>query len=70
MDSQMMHEALPQYIQAMLVTLKLASAGILLALIIGLVSSFIIYFKVPIFRQLASAYTELSRNTPLLIQHV
>ena len=68
MDSQMMHEALPQYIQAMLVTLKLASAGILLALIIGLVSSFIIYFKVPIFRQLASAYTELSRNTPLLIQ--
>ena len=40
MDSQMMHEALPQYIQAMLVTLKLASAGILLALIIGLVSYF------------------------------
>ena len=68
MDSQMMHEALPQYIQAMLVTLKLASAGVLLALSIGLVSSFIIYFKVPIFRQLASAYTELSRNTPLLIQ--
>ena len=68
MDSQMIHEALPQYIQAMLVTLKLASAGVLLALSIGLVSSFIIYFKVPIFRQLASAYTELSRNTPLLIQ--
>ena len=68
MDSQMMREALPQYLHAMIVTLRLASAGILLAFIIGLVSSFVIYFKFPIFRQLASAYTELSRNTPLLIQ--
>ncbi|WP_332401260.1 amino acid ABC transporter permease [Lactococcus laudensis] len=68
MASQMMSEALPQYIHAMGVTLKLASIGIALALIIGLISSFVIYFKLPIFRQIASAYTEISRNTPLLIQ--
>ncbi|MDD3015307.1 MAG: ABC transporter permease subunit, partial [Lactococcus chungangensis] len=68
MASQMMSEALPQYIHAMGVTLKLASIGIVLALIIGLISSFVIYFRLPIFRQIASAYTEISRNTPLLIQ--
>ena len=68
MASQIMSEALPQYIHAMGVTLKLASIGIALALIIGLISSFVIYFKLPIFRQIASAYTEISRNTPLLIQ--
>lgn len=68
MASQMMSEALPQYIHAMGVTLKLASIGVALALIIGLVSSFVIYFRLPIFRQIASAYTEISRNTPLLIQ--
>lgn len=68
MASQMMSEALPQYIHAMGVTLKLASIGVALALIIGLISSFVIYFRLPIFRQIASAYTEISRNTPLLIQ--
>lgn len=68
MASQMMSEALPQYIHAMGVTLKLASIGVALALIIGLISSFVIYYKLPIFRQIASAYTEISRNTPLLIQ--
>ncbi len=36
MDSQMMREALPQYLQAMVLTLKLASGGILLALLIGM----------------------------------
>ena len=68
MASQMMSEALPQYIHAMGVTLKLASIGVALALIIGLISSFVIYFRLPIFRQIPSAYTEISRNTPLLIQ--
>ena len=68
MASKMMSEALPQYIHAMGVTLKLASIGVALALIIGLISSFVIYFRLPIFRQIASAYTEISRNTPLLIQ--
>jgi ABC-type amino acid transport system permease subunit len=49
MDSQMMHEALPQYIQAMLVTLKLASAGILLALIIGLGLKFLSFILKSLF---------------------
>lgn len=68
MDVQMMQEVLPQYLQAMGITLKLATFGIILALIIGLSSSFVTYFNFSIFRQLANGYTELSRNTPLLIQ--
>lgn len=68
MDTQMMQDALAQYVQAMGVTLKLAIVGIILAIIIGLISSFMNYFKMPILKQITTAYTELSRNTPLLIQ--
>ena len=68
MDIQMMQEALPQYIQAMGLTLKLATGGIVLALLIGLSMSLISYFKVPVLKNIASAYIALSRNTPLLIQ--
>lgn len=68
MDIQMVQEALPQYISATLLTLKLALGGILLALVIGIIMSFLTYFKVPVLKQIASAYTAVSRNTPLLIQ--
>ena len=68
MDIQMMQEALPQYISATLLTLKLALGGILLALFIGLIMSFMSYFKEPVLKQIANTYTALSRNTPLLIQ--
>lgn len=64
----MMEEALPEYIHAMGLTLKLALIGMALALIIGILASFVIYFKVPVLKRIAAAYTELSRNTPLLIQ--
>lgn len=64
----MMEEALPEYIHAMGLTLKLALLGMGLALIIGILASFVIYFKVPVLKRIAAAYTELSRNTPLLIQ--
>lgn len=68
MDIQMMQEALPQYIHALLLTLTLAVGGILLALLIGIITSFISYFKIPILKNIVSIYTALSRNTPLLIQ--
>ena len=68
MDSQMMIEALPQYLQAMVLTLKLASGGILLALLIGMTISLISFFRLPFLKQVASGYVAISRNTPLLIQ--
>lgn len=64
----MMLDAIPEYVRAMEITLKLAILSIVLSLLIGLFISFTTYFKIPILNYLARIYTELSRNTPLLIQ--
>jgi polar amino acid transport system permease protein len=68
LDVAFIKQCLPMYGQAMVLTLKIGFEGILLSLAVGLICSIIRYRKVPIFSQLASAYTELSRNTPLLVQ--
>lgn len=59
---------LPQYEKAAWLTLKLAFGGILLSLIIGLVCSVILYYKIKGIDIIVRAYIELSRNTPLLVQ--
>ncbi|MDD3193165.1 MAG: amino acid ABC transporter permease [Oscillospiraceae bacterium] len=59
---------LPLYEKAAWLTVRLGIAGILLSILIGLACAVIQYFKVPVLRQLCTAYIELSRNTPLLIQ--
>lgn len=59
---------LPLYEKAALLTLKLALLGILLSLLIGLVCSLVLYFRIRIIDKVVQAYIELSRNTPLLIQ--
>lgn len=59
---------LPLYEKAAWITLKLAFAGILLSLVIGLLCSIILYFKVKVLKVIVQAYIELSRNTPLLVQ--
>ena len=48
--------------------MKLGFIGIILSIIIGLVCSIILYFKVKILEKIVQAYIELSRNTPLLVQ--
>jgi polar amino acid transport system permease protein len=60
--------SLPLYEKAAYITLKLAFAGIVLSLVIGLVCSIILYFKVKVIDTVVQAYIELSRNTPLLVQ--
>ncbi|HEX9027490.1 MAG TPA: amino acid ABC transporter permease [Clostridium sp.] len=60
--------SLPLYEKAAWLTLKLAFAGILLSLVIGLLCSIILYFKVKVMDIIVQAYIELSRNTPLLVQ--
>jgi len=60
--------SLPLYEKAAWLTLKLAFAGILLSLVIGLLCSIILYFKVKVIDIVVQAYIELSRNTPLLVQ--
>jgi polar amino acid transport system permease protein len=59
---------LPLYEKAALLTLKLAFWGILASIIIGLICSVILYYKVKVLDVIVRAYVELSRNTPLLIQ--
>lgn len=60
--------SLPLYEKAAWLTLKLAFIGIILSLIIGLICSVILYFKVKVLDIVVQAYVELSRNTPLLVQ--
>lgn len=61
-------ENVPLYEKAALLTLRLAFWGITFSLIIGVICSIILFFKVKILSQLVKMYIELSRNTPLLIQ--
>lgn len=68
MDVLFMQEQIPLYLEAALLTLKIAGAGIVISTLIGLGFSVIQYFKIPVLKQCVQCYIELSRNTPLLIQ--
>lgn len=68
MDWSVIQKSLPLFESGFWLTLKLSFVGILGAALIGLLCSFIQYFKVPVLQRLVAAYVELSRNTPLLIQ--
>lgn len=59
---------LPLYEKAAYLTVKIGFAGIALSILIGLVASFLLYFKIPVLKQIIQIYVEISRNTPLLIQ--
>lgn len=56
------------YAEAALLTLTIGAAGIVCAVIVGLVCAMVKYYRVPVARQIVSAYIELSRNTPLIVQ--
>ena len=68
MDWDFITKFIPLYQKAALLTVRLGVAGIIAATITGLLCEIIEYFKVPVLRKIVSAYIELSRNTPLLIQ--
>ena len=68
LNTDFMQENLSLYVEAAKLTLHMAVFGIIFALIVGLICSMVRYFKVPVLSQIAGAYIELSRNTPLLIQ--
>ncbi|MBU3185869.1 amino acid ABC transporter permease [Clostridium estertheticum] len=67
-DWEFVISSLPLYEKAAWITLKLAFGGILLSIVIGLLCSAILYFKVKGMEIIVKAYIELSRNTPLLVQ--
>lgn len=68
MDWNFIRQFAPNYVTAAGLTLRIGCIGIVLSILIGLVCCFIKYYRIPVLRTIASAYIELSRNTPLLIQ--
>lgn len=68
MDFSVIYEYLPLYQEAAKLTVKLGIAGIAISILVGLFCAMVQYFKIPVLRQIAAFYIELSRNTPLLVQ--
>ena len=68
MNLEVMGDYLPLFEKALWLTLWIGWLGILLAFLIGFVTAMVRHFRIPVLRQLAGAYIELFRNTPLLVQ--
>lgn len=60
--------SIPVYAEAALLTVRVALFGIVGALFVGICCAVTQRFRVPVARQLAIIYIEISRNTPLLVQ--
>lgn len=56
------------YVDAAILTLRIAAIGIVGSLAVGLLVAAIRHYRIPIASQIGAAYVELSRNTPLLVQ--
>ena len=63
MNWEFIFKYLPLYQEAALLTLKIGLIGIAVSIIIGLFCSLVQYYKVPVLRQIATVYIEISRNT-------
>lgn len=68
MDINFMIASVPLFAKAFGVTLFYGVIGVILSIIVGIVCALIIYFKIPVLKQITAVYIELSRNTPLLVQ--
>ena len=68
MDMNFIQTHYKLYVEAGILTIKIAAIGILLSLFIGIICSLIKTMKIPVLKTIVSIYIELSRNTPLLIQ--
>lgn len=58
----------PMYVDAAILTLRIAAIGIVGSLAVGLLVAAIRQYRIPVASQIGAAYVELSRNTPLLVQ--
>ncbi len=68
LDWSIVEQYLPLYQKAFFLTLHIAVWGILGSFLLGLIVSIIRHYRIPVLAKIATAYIELSRNTPLLIQ--
>jgi polar amino acid transport system permease protein len=67
-DLSTLTEYLPLYAQAAWLTLWVGVAGIALSFVIGVLCAAVRHFRIPVLRNVAGVYVELSRNTPLVVQ--
>ena len=68
MDAHVLSEYLPLFEKAALLTVRLGVIGIALATLVGIVCAAVSWLRVPVLGGIVKIYTEISRNTPLLIQ--
>lgn len=68
LDTAFMVKSLPLFEKALLLTLEISILGIFFAILVGLFSAVMIFYKVPILSKIAQVYVAIARNTPLLIQ--
>ncbi|CRI32165.1 amino acid ABC transporter permease [Helicobacter ailurogastricus] len=68
LDWQFMRHALPLFGRGLALTLEISFFGILGATLLGFGVALCLFFKPKVLCGLAKGYTELARNTPLLIQ--
>lgn len=68
LNFEFMQRYLPWYLDAAMLTAKIAFFGILLSVAVGVVCAIVQYEQIPVVRSVATMYVEISRNTPLLVQ--
>ncbi len=68
MDWSFIAEYTPLFAESALLTIIIGGIGTLLSMMTGLICALIKYFRIPVLKHIVTAYTELSRNTPLIVQ--
>ena len=68
MSFEVVKASLPMFFSGLKLTLMYSFLGIAGSIVVGLACSLVKYFKITGLRRIVSAYVELARNTPLLIQ--
>ena len=68
MDLTFISQHYPLYVKAAVLTVVTGAIGIVLSTIVGLICALTRYYKIPVLRTITVIYTELSRNTPLIVQ--
>ena len=68
MSFEVVKASLPMFFSGLKLTLLYSFLGIAGSIFIGLACSLVKYFKIAVLKRSVSAYVELARNTPLLIQ--
>ena len=68
MSFEVVKASLPMFFSGLKLTLLYSFLGIAGSIVIGLACSLVKYFKIAVLKRIVSAYVELARNTPLLIQ--